>query len=167
MPFAYYDRLSPRAKAIYRQSDAVVEIRLSQPELLRPLVQGLGEALASESREAVEVAAGHLARGLTDMLGVRPVAVKVLPVRPRETWGELHGLYTPDPKRPPRIELWMRTAQHRRVVAFRTFLRTLLHEVGHHLDYEHLKLADSLHTEGFFKRESSLVRQLVGEPGPR
>ncbi len=27
---------------------------------------------------------------------------------------------------------------------------------------ELLKLADSLHTEGFYKRESSLVRQLTG-----
>lgn len=167
MPFAYYDRLSPRAKAIYRQSDAVTEIRLPEPELLRPLIRGLGDALAGENRPAVELTAGHVARALTDMLTVRPVSVKVLPVRPRAKWGELHGLYTPDTKRPPRIELWMRTAQHRRVVAFRTFVRTLLHEVGHHLDYEYLKLADSLHTEGFFKRESSLFKQLVGEIGGR
>ena len=55
----------------------------------------------------------------------------------------------------------MRTARHRRVVAFRTLLRTLLHEVGHHLDYEYLKLADSFHTEGFFRRESSLFHQLL------
>ncbi len=61
----------------------------------------------------------------------------------------------------------MRTVRHRRVVAFRTFLRTLLHEVGHHVDYERLSLADSFHTEGFFRRESSLFRQLVPEPaGP-
>ena len=59
----------------------------------------------------------------------------------------------------------MRTARHRRVVAFRTFLRTLLHEIGHHVDYELLRLADSFHTEGFFKRESSLFRQLVPEAG--
>jgi hypothetical protein len=56
----------------------------------------------------------------------------------------------------------MRTVHYRRVVAFRTFLRTLLHEVCHHLDYRHLKLAESFHTEGFFKRESSLFRQLTG-----
>jgi hypothetical protein len=60
----------------------------------------------------------------------------------------------------------MRTARHRRVVAFRTFLRTLLHEIGHHIDYEHLRLADSFHTEGFFRRESSLFRQLVPEAEP-
>ena len=161
MPFAYYERLSARATAIYRKSDAVTEIRLASPELLRPLVRGLSEALAGESRAAVELAAGDVARGLTDMLGVRPVRVRVLPVRPRSDWGELHGLYTPDERRPPRVDLWMRTAQHRRIVAFRTFVRTLLHEVGHHLDYEYLKLPDSLHTEGFFRRESSLFQQLV------
>ena len=58
----------------------------------------------------------------------------------------------------------MRTAQRKQVVAFKTFLRTLLHEIGHHLDYELLELEDSLHTEGFYKRESSLFRQLVPEP---
>jgi hypothetical protein len=55
----------------------------------------------------------------------------------------------------------MRTVHYKRVVAFRTFVRTLLHEVGHHLDYTYLKLEDSFHTEGFFKRESSLFYQLV------
>jgi hypothetical protein len=86
-------------------------------------------------------------------------------VRPSAGWGELHGLYTRDERRPARIQLWMRTARHRRVVAFRTFLRTLLHEIGHHVDYELLRLPDSFHTEGFFKRESSLFRQLVPEAG--
>ena len=58
----------------------------------------------------------------------------------------------------------MRTAKQRRVVAFRTYLRTLLHEVGHHFDYTLLRLPDSYHTEGFYKRESSLFKQLVPEP---
>src|SRR2546426_1529323 len=57
----------------------------------------------------------------------------------------------------------MRTAKQKRVVAFRTFLRTLLHEVGHHVDYTGLRLKDSFHTEGFCKRESSLFYQLVAE----
>jgi hypothetical protein len=57
----------------------------------------------------------------------------------------------------------MRTARHARVVAFRTFLRTLLHELLHHLDLEVLGLDWSFHTEGFFRRESSLFHQLVPE----
>jgi hypothetical protein len=165
MPFAYYDRLSPSSKAIYRQSDKVVEIRLSRPDLLASLVEGLRLALASERRTAVELATDRLGRGLTDMLEVAPVRVQVLAVRPTSGWGELHGLYTPDAARPARIQLWMRTARHRRVVRFRTFLRTLLHEMGHHLDYEYLRLADSFHTEGFFRRESSLFHQLVPGKG--
>ena len=34
------------------------------------------------------------------------------------------------------------------------------HELCHHLDYELLRLPDSFHTDGFYRRESSLLRQL-------
>lgn len=59
------------------------------------------------------------------------------------------------------ITVWMRTAQRKQVVAIRTFLRTLLHELCHHLDYKYLKLEDSFHTEGFYKRETSLFQQIT------
>src|SRR5687768_15226100 len=98
---------------------------------------------------------------MTKILGVEPVDVGVLAVRPTLRSAELHGLYTRDDDRRPRIRVWMRTVRYKRVVAFRTFLRTLLHEVCHHLDYTLLGLPDSFHTEGFFKRESSLFYQLV------
>lgn len=165
MPFSYYERLSARGQAIYRKSDATTSLDLPQAERLRPLVEELREALQRDERRAVEAAASRLGVGLARHLGLPPVTVEVLAVRPSARWGELHGLYTRDEHRPARIQLWMRTARHRRVVAFRTFLRTLLHEIGHHVDYELLRLADSLHTEGFFKRESSLFRQLMPEAG--
>jgi hypothetical protein len=95
------------------------------------------------------------------MLRLPPVRVEVLASRPHAHWGELHGLYTAERGRTPTIQLWMRTAKQKRVVAFRTYLRTLLHEVGHHVDYTGLRLAESYHTEGFYKRESSLFHQLV------
>ncbi len=163
MPFAYYDRLSARDRAIYRASDATPSLALPQAERLRPLVEGLRQALEREDRREVEAAASGLALALARHLALPPVGIQVLAVRPSAGWGELHGLYTRDERRPSRIQLWMRTARHRRVVAFRTFLRTLLHEMGHHVDYELLRLEDSFHTEGFFKRESSLFHQLVPE----
>lgn len=162
MPFAYYDRLSAREQAIYRQSDGVAWIALPDAEALRGEVGALEAALVADSRAAVEAAANRLSRAVTDRLAVPPVDVQVLAVRPTLHAAELHGLYTRERRPRPRIQVWMRTAHHRRVVAFRTFLRTLLHEIGHHLDYAYLKLADSYHTEGFFKRESSLFKQLVG-----
>jgi hypothetical protein len=58
------------------------------------------------------------------------------------------------------ITVWMRTAARQQVVAFRTFLRTLVHEVCHHLDYELLALEETFHTEGFYKRESTLSNAL-------
>ena len=167
MPFAYYDRLSASDRAIYRKSDATPALVLPQAERFRPLVEGLERALEREDRREIETVASDLALGLARQLSLPPVGLQVLAVRPSAKWGELHGLYTRDDGRPPRVQLWMRTARHRRAVAFRTFLRTLLHEVGHHLDYELLGLPDSFHTEGFFKRESSLFRQLVPETPPR
>ena len=163
MPFAYYQRLSARDRAIYRKSDAVTSVTLPRAGELQPLVQALQDALAAEGRRAVEGSASALADGLVAQLELPPVKIEVLAVRPSADWGELHGLYTREPGRTPRIQLWMRTAHHKRLVAFRTFLRTLLHEIGHHVDYERLALADSFHTEGFFRRESSLFHQLVPE----
>jgi len=166
MPFAYYDRLSARDQATYRRSDEIVRVVLPRPEALRPFVEVVRQALAQDDRTALAAAATRLTQALLMMLDAPPVRVEVLAVRPTLRESELHGLYTNHPGRPPRIRVWMRTARHARVVAFRTFLRTLLHEIGHHLDYTHLKLAESFHTEGFFRRESSLFRQLVPDEPP-
>ena len=57
----------------------------------------------------------------------------------------------------------MRTAARRQVVAFKTFLRTLSHELCHHLDYELFTMPETFHTEGFYKRESSLANALLRE----
>ena len=161
MPFAYYARLTRAQQKIYRESDALTEVRLPRPADLHPLVSALEQALGTEQRAATQAATERLVHGLTDTLGIPRVAVEVLAARPHAQWGELHGLYTVKAGQRPKIQLWMRTAKQKRVVAFRTFLRTMLHEVGHHVDYALLRLPDSFHTEGFYKRESSLFYQLV------
>lgn len=161
MPFAYFQRLTRRQQAIYLKSDAITAMALARPAALRPLVAELQRALESGERPATESATQRLASALARALEVPPVRVTVLAARPHARWGELHGLYTNERGTPITIHLWMRTAKQKRVVAFRTYLRTLLHEVGHHVDYTGLRLADSFHTEGFYKRESSLFAQLV------
>jgi hypothetical protein len=163
MPFAYYDRLGKKDRAIYDRSDAVPGIRLPQASSLWPIVHVLETALQRDDKRAVQQASTLLARGITEMLKIEPVDVSVLAVRPALSTAELHGLYTREPGRTALIRVWMRTVRHKRVVAFRTFLRTLLHEVCHHVDYTYLRLAESFHTQGFFKRESSLFHQLVSD----
>jgi len=168
VPFAYFRKLNRRQQAIYLRSDGITAVPLPRAAALRPLVAELAEALRGEERPPTEQAAQRLAAGLASALGVPPVRVQVLAARPHATWGELHGLYETSrrPGQPPLITLWMRTARQKRVVAFRTFLRTLLHEMGHHLDYTLLRLGDSLHTQGFYQRESHLFHQLVTDGGP-
>jgi hypothetical protein len=133
---------------------------------LATLVAELDRSLSSGKRLATAKAASALVVALCQQLGVPTVRVTVRNVRPEISGSELHGLYTFAEKgSTPTIEVWMKTAAHERVVRFRTFLRTLVHEVIHHLDVTLLGFQDSFHTEGFFRRESSLVRQLL--PGPR
>lgn len=167
MPFAYYDRLSPELQEAYRRSDAERAIRLYSPSALAPLAASLAEALASEDPGRVEASLVALCGAVCRRLGVPEVEIEVLEVRPRFVGAELHGLYTRRPLAPPTLYVWMRTARQTRVVAFRTFLRTVLHELLHHLDFELYGLPASLHTEGFFKRESSLFHQLVPEARAR
>lgn len=162
MVFAYYNRLNQRQKRIYRESDKITAIAVPEAHRYRSLIVQLEAALQREHRAATEAACQALVSGISRGLKVPPVAVKVLSARPHGNWGELHGLYEPEEGRTPaKITVWMRTAQQRKVVAFKSFLRTVLHELGHHLDYTLLKLPETFHTEGFYKRESSLFHQLT------
>ncbi len=161
--FGYYARLSTADKRIYRKSDAVGSIEVPHPGRLRPVVQAMETALAAGKRVGVGKSAQALANALCSQLQVAPVRVRVREVRPQIEGGELHGLYTFALEKDdvPEIEVWMRTAAHRQVVRFKTFLRTLVHELLHHLDVVLLGLTESFHTEGFFRRESALVRMLL------
>jgi hypothetical protein len=164
MVFSYYNKLSTARKRVYRKSDEIHAVPLPDAKALQPLIPRLTSALEHEDRERTEEICKALARGLTSRLGVPLLRLKVLAVRPTTGSEELHGLYElAEGRASAVIRLWMRTAKHRRVVAFRSFLRTFLHEMCHHLDYHLYHLPDSYHTEGFYKRESSLFHQLVTE----
>ncbi len=162
MVFAYYQRLSAARKRVYEKSDAIAHVPLGDTAPFAPIVGALESALAAAHRDDAEAACNALCAQVVSALRRPGVRVRVLAQRPSHDWGELHGLYEPagGGKR-ARITVWMRTARHRRVVAPRTFLRTLLHELCHHLDYEHFELAESFHTQGFYRRESSLFRQIT------
>lgn len=166
MPFAYYDNLSPASQRTYRKSDAIHHVAVPDMAALTPLARAIEAALATHGREAVEQTCQALVDGLNTRLETPPIRVCVLERRPSSSDGELQGLYEPDEVTGEiaRITVWMRTAQREQVVKFRTFLRTLVHEACHHLDYELYRLAETFHTQGFYARESALMRELLGEP---
>jgi hypothetical protein len=157
-------RLTRAQQRIYDRSNATPSIRLTATPRLRRAVAALPEILAGGDRSRVQRVAQAVADEISGALRVSRVQVRVDGVRPANARGELHGLYTPGGRaRTATIKVWMMTAKREQVVAFKTFLRTLLHEICHHLDYVHLRLADSFHTDGFYQRESSLFYQ-IGAP---
>ena len=164
--FAYYDSLSTESRRTYRKSDKVLRVELPDAGRMEPLARDVEAALAAEDRARVERACQALVDAINSSLGTPRVHVRVMERRPSDNAGELQGLYEPDEVTggAARITVWMRTARKEQVVKFRTFLRTVLHEVCHHLDYELYGLAETFHTEGFYARESSLLRDLLGEP---
>jgi hypothetical protein len=164
MVFAYYKNLSRGNKAIYRQSDLLETLPISNADLLHDEVISLQQAIHAEDRNRTEAIATVLINAIAENIKAPRVNVRVLSSRPSNDVEELHGLYEPvEVGKKARITVWMRTARHKKVVAFRSFLRTLLHELCHHIDYELFLLEDSFHTEGFFKRESHIFKQLVNE----
>jgi len=156
-------RFSRSEERAYTRSNAVGAIRVPSHPMLRSRTWAVAAALATSDRERVEAASQQLVDLLCLLLRVPRLKVEVCGARPTNSYGELHGLYTPANGKAARdrVQVWMRTARRLQVVAYKTFLQTLLHELCHHLDYEYLKLERSFHTEGFYRRESSLVYQLL------
>lgn len=160
--FSYYRRLTPSQKGIYQRSESVASIPIPSGACLQPRLFSLKESLSSGDRRQTEEVSQALVSDIARLLNVSPVRVCILEERPLNRRGELHGLYEKQPGwSHPRITVWMRTAKREEVVAPKTFLRTLLHEVTHHLDYVLLRLPHSFHTMGFYRRESSLLKQLL------
>ena len=156
-------RLTRAQQRIYDRSNATAAVPLQAPATLRQAVALLPAALQAGDPRRVEQLSQRISDEIVAVLRVRRVRVQVSGTRPSNTRGELHGLYTPAHNgSSATIKLWMMTAKRKQVVAFKTFLRTLLHEICHHLDYTLLGLADSFHTDGFYQRESSLFYRIGG-----
>jgi hypothetical protein len=123
------------------RSNAIASIRVPPSPRLNALATRLADALASGDRGRVQAVSQAVLDAYCAVLRVPRLHVEVEGTRPTNDYGELHGLYRPGNGRSAdRVQVWMHTARRGQVVAFKTFLRTLLYELGHHLDYEYLKL---------------------------
>ncbi len=172
---SYFNRLSARAQRTYLASDAIDRFDLTATPIAIELREALIRILEAGAPAPVQRVAQALLDELCRLARIARVQLQVRSVRPHNTRGELHGIFYPrgtgrrdanpydysaTASGGPLIILWMRTAQRHDIVKPKTFLRTLMHEFGHYLDYALLRLGDSPHTPGFFKRESYLVRML-------
>jgi hypothetical protein len=161
MRFPYYDNLSAAKKRIYRKSDAVESIPLENPQRIHPVTTKLKKSLEDNNRRDVAKHASEICRLVCEGLGIETLTVRIRSKRPSSSAEELQGLYERTEGETCVLTVWMKTAAKGHVVAFKSFIRTVLHELCHHIDYTYFDLDDSLHTDGFFKRESLLYKQVV------
>jgi hypothetical protein len=161
MPFPYYDNLSAAKKRIYRKSDAIESVPLKNAGDIHSAIRDLKASLEKNKRRDVAKHASEICRLICEGLGVDVLIVRIKSRRPSSSAEELQGLYERTEGEQAVLTVWMKTAAKGQVVAFKSFLRTILHELCHHIDYAYFGLKDSLHTEGFFKREASIYRQIV------
>ena len=165
MRFAYYDKLSPARQRIYRKSDAIATLGL--PAGLEPGLWSSDRRWLARTRQAVQSACqgsrcvdGRLSRSGGAGSGAR--------TRPADDYGELHGSTSRRTKASWRAST-CGCARRRRSRSWRSrpFCARVIHELCHHLDYDLFALEETLHTEGFYKRESSLAKALLAQlPSP-
>ncbi len=115
MVFSYYKRLTPTQKIAYNKSDEITFIKIPNASDFHPFIYGLKIALERQDRIATERICQKLVSTITMRLGIPDITIKVLAVRPRNSRGELHGLYNPASKKLPAIiYVWMRTARQKK-----------------------------------------------------
>jgi hypothetical protein len=161
MTFPYYDNLSAAKQRVYRKSDAIDSVPVRDSAAIHPVTIKLKKSLEADKRRDVAAHASEVCHLVCEGLDIEPLDVKIKSRRPSGSTEELQGLYERTEGEPALLTVWMKTAAKGQVVAFKSFIRTVLHELCHHIDYDYFDLADSLHTEGFFKREAFLYRQVV------
>ena len=153
MRFGYYDRLSPARKKIYRRSDGIAALGLPAGLDLGATVARIEAALRDDERATVQrecqnlidalVAGYHVPRVPGAHPGRAPgrrLRRAAWPLRARR--GEAPAARSP-PGCVPR--------SRRQVVAFKTFLRTVIHELCHHLDYELFALEETFPYRGLLQ----------------
>ena len=163
MRFSYYNDLSAHQQLVYRKSDAVERLALRPDRAKQDAARDIERAIEEENLRKLQQKANGLCWLVCSELKIKPVVVKVRAKRPSKRGGELHGLFEWEKGKTPVITIWARTAKKRQMVSFKTFLRTLIHELCHHIDFLGFRFRESFHTQGFFKRESSLYKSIVPE----
>ncbi|MDG2307381.1 MAG: hypothetical protein P8R42_22570 [Candidatus Binatia bacterium] len=155
----WWQQLPADERREYQRSEKLSKVPLPPDPCLGKIALAIDRALASENRLKAEGASQALVDRLSRRLSMPSATIRVQGRRPPDGEGELHGIYRPaEGTEQDQISVWMRTAKRADVVATRTFLRTLLHEVGHHLDMRLLDLPNSYHSRGFYQREAYLFR---------
>ena len=126
-------------------------------------VKLLGEALINGDEEAINEYANETVAELNRIYNLPHLHVYTGGKR-RMTrqGGQYYGVYKTrgGERKRHSISVYSRTAKTQKYVAPKTFLRTLIHEWGHHYDKYKLKINHTYHTKGFYDRIKTIYTEL-------
>ncbi len=145
-----------QARKDYARSNAATEIDVTITPAIASAAGRIRLALTARDPALVMAAALTFVGQLCDKAEIPRIPVKIAPRRKRAGKTEFYGWCGPK-----FITVYLRTAERGRFVAFRTFLKTICHEFCHHYDWKALRMDNSFHTKGFYKRVNALYRGLL------
>ena len=149
----------------YEKSKTAVMKPLAKSSIkfLHKTTMMLGDSLNLCDDEAIKKYSNQLLSELNSMYKLPLLTVHTGGKRRlTRSGGQYYGLYRTrgDTQKKYSISIFSRTAKTQNYVAPKTFLRTLIHEWGHHYDRHVLSLMNTYHTKGFYDRINTLYGQL-------
>jgi len=148
------------------QKSITATIETLPREKLRSLhvaIKLLGEALKEGNEEAIHKISNETIAELNLIYNLPPLKVYTGGKRRMtRSGGQYYGVYRTNGKQKKKYStsVYSRTAKNQKYIAPKTFLRTLIHEWGHHYDKHKLGLNNTYHTRGFYERVNTIYEQL-------
>ncbi len=152
-------------KKDYQKSLVTNIVSLTREKLrsLHVAIRLLGEALKEGNEEAINEISNEAIAELNLIYNLPPLKVYTGGKRRMtRSGGQYYGEYRTNGKKEKKYStsVYSRTAKNQKYVAPKTFLRTLIHEWGHHYDKHKLGLSNTYHTKGFYERVKTIYDQL-------
>lgn len=143
------------AKTIYEKSNEITSVRLNS--FSKVYAHKVLSSLESscDREENAQILLDYLCKKFKIERVTLSVTTAARPCNRRNA--QIYGRYYPLSRR---IVIYNTTTKTKKTIAIKTFYETLLHEFIHHYDIVGLKLGDSLHTSGFYKRIGDLKEKL-------
>ena len=141
----------------YERSNKIVTI----PNLIvTKATKNLYHKLREQGR-ITQVNLQNIADLICENLGIQPCIISLGGRQPHQHTGQRLKQKTMGNYRASRISIFKFTAVRQKERAPKTAISTLLHEINHHIDFALLRLDNSLHTAGFYKRLTYLKNMIA------
>lgn len=140
--------------SVYEKSNLITEVSLKRfsKEYSKDILS------CDENYKDRQKASEKLLKYLSEKFKISTPTIKVVNgKRKQKGSAQIYGTYHVQAET---IFVYNQTAKTNVPISIKSFYDTLLHEFMHHYDHKYLKMNDSLHTSGFYKRITDLKTKL-------